>query len=284
MRVILLVAVLAAVVSAVPHADHHHKAAGGSGGHDYQPPGAAKRSPCPGLNTLANYGWLPRDGMNITKPMLIDAIQNGFGTSSIFATLFADAAHPKFANGGPTFSFPDLHRRLEDNPSGVEHRASLSRLDKTKQPDQSKPDKERVEFVLANCSKDKKKFTYEDLADCRSKLNDLTLKEDPAYTSSPMWSKAKIIGFLEANLALNVFKGGNQPDGLPLDYMKSFLLDEKFPAGWQKLNNWGVTEFIGSVIKSKGYAVGKSWIGWIQDVGAEIMQAPKVLARLFGAD
>jgi hypothetical protein len=34
------------------------------------------RSPCPGLNTLANHDVLPRNGLNITQPMLVDVFIN----------------------------------------------------------------------------------------------------------------------------------------------------------------------------------------------------------------
>ena len=33
------------------------------------------RSPCPALNVLANHGYLPRDGKNITAVMLTSATQ-----------------------------------------------------------------------------------------------------------------------------------------------------------------------------------------------------------------
>ncbi|KAJ7613715.1 Cloroperoxidase [Mycena polygramma] len=36
------------------------------------------RSPCPGLNTLANHGYLPRNGKNISIPMLLNAAAEGF--------------------------------------------------------------------------------------------------------------------------------------------------------------------------------------------------------------
>ncbi|KIK68713.1 hypothetical protein GYMLUDRAFT_36202 [Collybiopsis luxurians FD-317 M1] len=32
------------------------------------------RSPCPGMNILANHGFLPRDGRNVTIPMTLKAI------------------------------------------------------------------------------------------------------------------------------------------------------------------------------------------------------------------
>jgi hypothetical protein len=37
-----------------------------------QVPGAV-RSPCPGLNSMANHGFLPRDGRNISIPVLVKA-------------------------------------------------------------------------------------------------------------------------------------------------------------------------------------------------------------------
>ena len=42
----------------------------------YQPPGPTdSRSPCPALNALANHGYLPRDGKNISPDVLQRAIQ-----------------------------------------------------------------------------------------------------------------------------------------------------------------------------------------------------------------
>lgn len=37
------------------------------------------RSACPGINALANHGWLPHDGRNITYDMLVEAVRDGFG-------------------------------------------------------------------------------------------------------------------------------------------------------------------------------------------------------------
>lgn len=41
----------------------------------WSPPGAGDvRSPCPGINSLANHGFLPHDGKGITIPDLIAAL------------------------------------------------------------------------------------------------------------------------------------------------------------------------------------------------------------------
>lgn len=37
------------------------------------------RSACPGINALANHGWLPHNGRDITDDMLIEAVRDGFG-------------------------------------------------------------------------------------------------------------------------------------------------------------------------------------------------------------
>ncbi|KAG6362963.1 hypothetical protein INS49_008058 [Diaporthe citri] len=45
----------------------------------YNPPGHGDaRSACPGINALANHGWLPHNGRNITYDMLVEAVRGGF--------------------------------------------------------------------------------------------------------------------------------------------------------------------------------------------------------------
>ena len=44
--------------------------------YEYEAPGPNdSRSPCPALNTLANHGYLPRDGKNIRPDVLQLALQ-----------------------------------------------------------------------------------------------------------------------------------------------------------------------------------------------------------------
>ncbi|KAJ7265320.1 Cloroperoxidase [Mycena rebaudengoi] len=43
------------------------------------------RSPCPGLNTLANHGYLPHNGRNITIPMIMDAVLEAFNAMRLDA-------------------------------------------------------------------------------------------------------------------------------------------------------------------------------------------------------
>nr|POF13018.1 chloroperoxidase [Quercus suber] len=48
--------------------------------HPYIGPGPTdSRGPCPGLNTLANHGYISRDGRNIERQSIIDAFRDQFG-------------------------------------------------------------------------------------------------------------------------------------------------------------------------------------------------------------
>ncbi|KAH6883608.1 Chloroperoxidase [Coprinopsis sp. MPI-PUGE-AT-0042] len=50
------------------------------------------RGPCPGLNTLANHGWLPRDGV-ATPGQILTAVQDGFNMHSNLARFTTYSAH-----------------------------------------------------------------------------------------------------------------------------------------------------------------------------------------------
>ncbi|KAF7350858.1 hypothetical protein MSAN_01647900 [Mycena sanguinolenta] len=92
--------------------------------HEWIAPTASDvRSPCPGLNTLANHGYLPRSGMNITITDILDAAVAGFnvGPDSIIQA----AKFGLLSGDAPTTMNLDalqLHNLIE-------HDASISRND-----------------------------------------------------------------------------------------------------------------------------------------------------------
>lgn len=78
------------------------------------------RGPCPGLNTLANHGFLPRDGRAIGEDTLSGALTAALNAESRLANLFFAAA--MMTNPAPnatTFSLGDLtrHNILEHDGS-----------------------------------------------------------------------------------------------------------------------------------------------------------------------
>ncbi|KAJ7583571.1 Cloroperoxidase [Mycena floridula] len=81
------------------------------------------RSPCPGLNTLANHGYLPRDGRGLTIAAVIKAGIDGFNVQPDVLTLAAKAGLLTTA-ALDTFTLDDI--KLHDT---IEHDASVSRGD-----------------------------------------------------------------------------------------------------------------------------------------------------------
>ncbi|KAJ7141976.1 Cloroperoxidase [Mycena filopes] len=81
------------------------------------------RSPCPGLNTLANHGYLPRDGRDISIPMMLSAAIEAFNVAP--DAILQAAKFGLLSGDAPTTLDLDalsLHNLIE-------HDASLSRGD-----------------------------------------------------------------------------------------------------------------------------------------------------------
>lgn len=69
------------------------------------------RGPCPGLNTLANHGYLPRDGRLITLEKLGDAMLEGFNVNRGDAViLFSQAVrtNPRYPFSRDSFDLDTL--------------------------------------------------------------------------------------------------------------------------------------------------------------------------------
>jgi len=94
------------------------------------------RSPCPGLNALANHNILPHSGKGITVPMLISAFKSGLNVGSDVSVSLGTAAIALVAPAHST-SF-DLDQLNKHNV--IEHDASLSRSDYNVSPDHDNHD------------------------------------------------------------------------------------------------------------------------------------------------
>jgi hypothetical protein len=79
------------------------------------------RAPCPMLNTLANHGFLPHHGRDLTRKQVVDGLYNGLNINKTAASALFDFAlmtSPK--PNATTFSLNDLGRH-----NILEHDASL---------------------------------------------------------------------------------------------------------------------------------------------------------------
>ncbi|KAI1087167.1 Cloroperoxidase [Rostrohypoxylon terebratum] len=95
-------------------------------GHPWIAPGPNDfRGPCPMLNTLANHGFLPHDGKNITQDVTVNALGSALNFNSSLATLMFQMA--TIANPEPNATFFTLDQLNVHNV--LEHDASLTRSD-----------------------------------------------------------------------------------------------------------------------------------------------------------
>ncbi|KAH8651114.1 Chloroperoxidase [Xylariales sp. PMI_506] len=95
-------------------------------GHAWQAPGPGdSRSPCPMLNSLANHGYLPRNGLNISQDMAIAAFNESVNFYNDILLQALGAALTLSTTGyDTTFNLKDTVAH-----SVIEHDASLSRQD-----------------------------------------------------------------------------------------------------------------------------------------------------------
>ncbi|KZL74572.1 chloroperoxidase-like protein [Colletotrichum tofieldiae] len=96
------------------------------GANDWSAPSVAdRRSPCPMVNTLANHGYLPRSGLNVSLADLIAGFTAAVNLDPAATTLVGQKALLTSTTGNnATFNLDDL------NTHGIiEHDGSLSRND-----------------------------------------------------------------------------------------------------------------------------------------------------------
>ncbi|KAH9918201.1 Cloroperoxidase [Epithele typhae] len=85
------------------------------------------RSPCPALNSLANHGYLPHDGRNISLSQLVSAVQHVYGISLPFASILSLGGLVKCGHRSGFGLVLDLHDLAKHNV--IEHDASLVHAD-----------------------------------------------------------------------------------------------------------------------------------------------------------
>jgi len=190
---------------------------------EWAPPGPGDaRSPCPALNTLANHGFLPRDGYNITRTKLTSALQNVYNLSSVFANILTMAAILQDGHD----SMVSLAELNTHGP--IEHDASMTRLDFYFGDNHGL--NQDLYADLLSASTDGVVLTKDDFAAYQSRrLND-SLHNNPTFTHG---AKQKLILAGEPQLILAVF---GQTDGttynVSLENIKAVFGHEMLPSDW----------------------------------------------------
>ncbi|CAF9924653.1 hypothetical protein IMSHALPRED_006247 [Imshaugia aleurites] len=100
-----------------------------SGDYDWVAPGSGdQRGPCPGLNALANHGYLPHNGV-ADIPTIVSAVNTAYGMGidlgtflAVYGSLFdgdAVSLDPGYSIGGPATSEDILGLGVLGTPSGL---------------------------------------------------------------------------------------------------------------------------------------------------------------------
>ncbi|MEP7122450.1 MAG: hypothetical protein ABJE95_16130 [Byssovorax sp.] len=186
------------------------------------------RSPCPALNSLANDGYLPRDG-KVTVDQLVQALHERLGIAKSVGTLLAKAAMGRLGKPGEggerVLDLADLTEH-----GFIEHDASLTR------PDARDGDAQAVcpplLDQLVSLSQDGKTLTLEDLATAHQ----LRMAQSAAGGHSvPI--KAGLLGTFEAALLYQLLRGR---DTVGVTEAREFLGSEHVPADLERRQiGWG---------------------------------------------
>ncbi|KAG7088850.1 hypothetical protein E1B28_012804 [Marasmius oreades] len=195
--------------------------------HGWQAPGPNdSRGPCPGLNTLANHGFLPRNGKNISIPMILKAGHEGYNMEADILTIAAKVGLLTSPGDQPTtLSLNDLKAH-----GVIEHDASLSRQDIAL--GDNVRFNETIFFTLANSNPGSDVYNITSAGQVQhARLAD-SLKNNPNVTNTDLTS---IIRGAESAFYLSVM--GDAIQGVaPKKFVQIFFREERLPIqeGWKK--------------------------------------------------
>ncbi|KAI1324439.1 putative chloroperoxidase [Xylariaceae sp. FL0255] len=201
------------------------------------------RGPCPMLNTLANHGYLPHNGRNLTTVQIQNAILDATNWSTDFG-LPAAAALTNLNQ--TTLDLYDL-----DKPIAGEHPASLTR-DDASSGNSNSIDPKRVAALLADASNPKNSvevggggpgyITVQSLAVSRLRVQAESENDTPPVTLtssqvSTSEAEAAILLLLMRDTESSLAEEEMNVSALlraPVDRMREWLLWERFPTdlGW----------------------------------------------------
>jgi len=176
----------------------------------------ASRSPCPALNSLANHGYLPRDGNSISLLQLRAAIMQVYGLSGPLATVLAGGAVLKCGNG-LTLNLKDLAAHNQ-----IEHDASMAHLD-INEGNQGVVNQDLVDAMVADT--DNVAATEDDFIKMkirREKQNNVK------YTNGRQQTVSR------GEIALTMKVMVDHATGLmPVEWLRSWFGEERLPAGFK---------------------------------------------------
>jgi len=206
------------------------RATGGSFTDWVAPTATDARGPCPGLNTLANHGFLPHDGKSITVDMMVAAVDEGYNAGPLTAQLPGKLAlSSNVPKGQQWFNLNDLNIH-----NTQEHDASLSREDYGTSADHDNHDFNQTMFDVF-LSKVPEGQDFLDLQSAAAGRRERILMSKANNPQFEFTLKHALISFLETSLVLQVM-GSPATLQAPLKYVNVWFKEERLPyaEGWRR--------------------------------------------------
>ncbi|KAJ7771987.1 Chloroperoxidase [Mycena maculata] len=214
----------------------------GQAGFGFIPPKPTDlRGPCPALNALANHGYLPRNGQNITIP---EVLQSSYDVYNIDPAVLIGVAKLGLltSNAPDTFTLDDL--KLHGT---IEFDASLSRGDFAL--GDNTHFNETIFSTLANANPGVNYYNVMSAGQVQFERLAISERTNPNITNTD-----KEIGFRSFTSALYLAVFGNVTTGVaPKNFVQIWFREERLPyaEGWQRpagtLDGDSVTALTGAV-------------------------------------
>ncbi|SMQ46556.1 unnamed protein product [Zymoseptoria tritici ST99CH_1A5] len=194
---------------------------------DWRKPGPNDvRSPCPGLNALANHNFIHRDGRNMTIPHLVKGLAAGLNVGPDFTIAIGGVG--LFSSPNPLGGSFDLND-LDQHNFPIEHDASLSRKDAFFGNDYSYYDPFFQDVIS---------FFPSGKTDIPGAAKAIANRTDDSEATNPEFvygAREFILRYGETSLYLQTM-GGSDTDGVAnVDYVRSLFEKERLPyaLGWR---------------------------------------------------
>ncbi|KAJ7108982.1 Cloroperoxidase [Mycena crocata] len=198
-------------------------------GHEFRAPKKGDvRGPCPGLNALANHGYLPRNGKSFTPKQLLDAGIAGF---NLDPAPIAVAAKFGILTKSDSDTFDRMDLDLLSAHNIIEHDASISRNDFGDGTGDNTHFNETTFSALT--SKNPGQDTYDPVAAGQTQRDRLahSLATNPLTLNT---QKEFLLRSRESALYLSIL--GDPATGIaPKEYVNIFFREERLPyaEGWK---------------------------------------------------
>ncbi|KAF9040868.1 Chloroperoxidase [Panaeolus papilionaceus] len=223
----------------------------GQDAHGYCPPQQDDiRSPCPALNTMANHGYISRDGKNLSASMVKNGLKECYGLSSPLAAFLTYVGFLMIRKFGK-ITLHDIakHGQIEhdaslvhaDTPEGeiyAPNKIYPELLDKFLTQD-VKPNRAEVEASAGGADITKKwVVNFEDVARARIRREKECRPIDAVHQEIARGEMAIILGVWETTA-----EGGGKV-GAPGEWIRRWLGEERLPEGWKPTHVQGFFDVV----------------------------------------